>query len=77
MKIGNAWTKNSDDGQTYISVALDEVILEKYPFLKKCFINLWRIPQEERKNENSPGWAVNLSAKKEKPKEEQAETNIF
>ncbi len=76
MKIGNAWTKNSDDGQTYISVALDEVILEKSPFLKKCFINLWRIPQEERKNENSPGWAVNLSAKKEKPKEEQAETNI-
>lgn len=65
MKIGNAWTKTSDDGQTYISVALDEVILEK------CFVNLWRIPQEERKNENSPGWAVNLSAKKEKPKEEQ------
>jgi uncharacterized protein (DUF736 family) len=71
MKIGNAWTKTSDDGQTYISVALDEVILEKYPFLKNCFVNLWRIPQEERKNENSPGWAVNLSAKKEKPKEEQ------
>lgn len=71
MKIGNAWTKTSDDGQTYIPVALDEVILEKYPFLKNCFVNLWRIPQEERKNENSPGWAVNLSAKKEKPKEEQ------
>lgn len=71
MKIGNAWTKTSDDEQTYISVALDEVILEKYPFLKNCFVNLWRIPQEERKNENSPGWAVNLSAKKEKPKEEQ------
>lgn len=71
MKIGNAWTKTSDDRQTYISVALDEVILEKYPFLKNCFVNLWRIPQEERKNENSPGWAVNLSAKKEKPKEEQ------
>ncbi|CDC21701.1 unknown [Clostridium sp. CAG:306] len=71
MKIGNAWAKTSDDGQTYISVALDEVILEKYPFLKNCFVNLWRIPQEERKNENSPGWAVNLSAKKEKPKEEQ------
>nr|DAZ11195.1 MAG TPA: Protein of unknown function (DUF736) [Caudoviricetes sp.] len=71
MKIGNAWTKTLDDGQTYISVALDEVILEIYPFLKNCFVNLWRIPQEERKNENSPGWAVNLSAKKEKPKEEQ------
>lgn len=42
MKIGNAWTKTSDDGQTYISVALDEVILEKYPFLKNCFVNYFK-----------------------------------
>ena len=66
MKIGNAWTKTSDDGKTFISVALDEVILEQCPFLKNCFINLWRIPQEERKNENSPGWNVNISVKKQK-----------
>ena len=29
MKIGNAWTKTSEDGNTFLSVALDEVILEK------------------------------------------------
>ena len=36
MKIGNAWTKTSEDGKTFLSVALDEVILEKYPF--HCFV---------------------------------------
>ena len=66
MKIGNAWTKTSEDGKTFLSVALDEVILEQYPFLKNCFINLWHIPAEERKNENSPGWNVTLSVKKQK-----------
>lgn len=77
MKIGNAWTKTSEDKQTYISVALDDVMTEKYPFLKNCFINLWHIPAEERKNENSPQWNVNISVKKDKQKEEQAETDIF
>lgn len=66
MRIGNAWTKTSEEGKTFISVALDEVILEKYPFLKNCFINLWYIPSEERKNENSPDWNINLSVKKPK-----------
>nr|DAS99161.1 MAG TPA: Protein of unknown function (DUF736) [Caudoviricetes sp.] len=70
MRIGNAWTKTTEDGQTYISVALDEVVLEQYPFLKNCFITLWHIPQEDRKKESSPGWTINLSAKKEQPKEE-------
>ena len=66
MKIGDAWTKTSEDGDTFLSVALDEVILEKYPFLKNCFINLWRIPAEDRKNKNSPSWNVNISVKKQK-----------
>lgn len=75
MKIGNAWTKTSDDGRTFISVALDEVILGKYPFLENCFINLWRIPAEDRKNENSPSWNVNISVKKQK--EEVTEPDLF
>ena len=75
MKIGNAWTKTSEDGDIFLSVALDEVILEQYPFLKNCFINLWMIPQEERKNENSPGWNVNLYVKKQK--EETGEEEII
>lgn len=65
MKIGNGWTKKTDDGDNYISVSLDEVVLTMYPMLKDCFITLWHIPPEERKKENSPGWSVNISAKKE------------
>lgn len=75
MKIGNAWTKTSEDGNTFLSVALDEVILEKYPFLKNCFINLWRIPAEDRKNENSPHWNMNISVKKQK--EDVSEPDLF
>lgn len=75
MKIGNAWTKTSEDGNTFLSVALDEVILEQYPFLKNCFINLWRIPAEDRKNENSPHWNVNISVKKQK--EDVTEPDLF
>lgn len=76
MKIGNAWTKTSEDGKTFLSVALDEVILEQYPFLKNCFINLWRIPAEDRKNENSPGWNVNISVKKQKEEVKEEEIII-
>lgn len=66
MKIGSGWTKNTDNGDTYISIALDEVIENLFPQLKDCFINLWFVKQEDRKGENSPAWSVNLSAKKEK-----------
>ena len=66
MKIGSGWTKNSDNGDTYISVALDEALIALFPQLKDCYINLWHVKPEDRKNENSPSWTVNLSVKKEK-----------
>ena len=66
MRIGSGWTKNTENGDTYISIALDEVIGELYPQLKGCFINLWHVKKEERKGENSPSWTVSLSVKKEK-----------
>lgn len=66
MKIGSGWTKNTENGDTYISIALDEVIETICPQLKDCFINLWFIKQEDRKGDNSPAWSVNLSAKKDK-----------
>lgn len=69
MKIGSGWTKNSDKGDTYISVALDEVIEELFPQLRGCYINLWHIKQEDRKGDNSPSWSINLSVKKEKETE--------
>ena len=70
MKIGSGWTKNSDKGDTYISVALDEVITELFPQLRGCYINLWHVRQEDRKGDTSPSWTVNLSVKKEKEAEE-------
>lgn len=66
MRIGSGWTKTTDNGDTYISVALDEVIGELYPQLKGCYINLWHIKQEDRKSENSPAWSMSLSVKTEK-----------
>lgn len=69
MKIGSGWTKNSDKGDTYISVALDEVITELFPQLRGCYINLWHVKQEDRKGDTSPSWTVNLSVKKEKEEE--------
>lgn len=69
MKIGYGWTKTTEKGETYISISLDEIFGCMFPFLKNCFISLWHIPKDERKNENSPSWVINLSVKKEKNKE--------
>lgn len=77
MKIGSGWTKNTDGGDTYISVALDEVIEQLCPQLKGCFINLWHIKQEDRKGENSPAWSVNLSVKKDKEQQPQEDEISF
>ena len=66
MKIGSGWTKETEDKKIYISVSLNEIFGEWFPFLKKCFITIWHIPEEERKNENSPNWTISLNIKKEK-----------
>lgn len=66
MKIGSGWTKTTDDNKTFISVALDEAVLELYPQFKGLNISLGFINKDERKNENSPGWTVNISKRKEK-----------
>ena len=52
MRIGSAWTKNTDDGKTFISVALDEVVIALFPELKNFNISLGHIPAEERRTEN-------------------------
>lgn len=68
MKAGNGWTKNTEKGNTLISVSIDEVILDKYPELRKYNITLWHIPSDRRKSENSPHWDLDISLKKEKEK---------
>ena len=66
MRIGSGWTKTTESGDTYISIALDEVIGELYPQLKGCYINLWHVKKEDRKDpEKSPSWTVSLSVKQE------------
>jgi hypothetical protein len=65
MKIGSGWTKTTNDGDTFISVSLDETLEVLYPQLKDCFITLWHVKQEDRKSETSPSWTVSLSVKKE------------
>ena len=66
MKIGSGWTKTAESGDTYISIALDEVIGGLCPGLKNCYINLWHVKKEDRKSDNSPSWAVSMSLKQEK-----------
>lgn len=75
MKIGSGWTKNNNDGDTFISIALDETVLELYPQLKNCNISLGWIKDEDRKKENSPAWSVNLSVKKQKKDDKEAVKN--
>lgn len=67
MRIGSAWTRTSDkDKKTFISVALDEVVLELFPQLKECNLSLSYISPEDRTSDKAPGWYVNLSKKKDK-----------
>lgn len=66
MKIGSGWTKTTDENKTFISVALDETVLELCPQLKGLNISLGFVDKNERKAENSPGWTVNITKRKEK-----------
>lgn len=66
MKIGSGWTKTTENGDTYISIALDEVLKELCPALKGCYLNLWHVKKEDRKNDDSPSWTVALNVKQEK-----------
>lgn len=73
MKIGNGWTKTTENGDTYISISLDEIFGAWLPWLKNCYITLWHIPKDERKSENSPSWTLNISLKKEKQQDNTAD----
>lgn len=66
MDIGSVFFNATDDGKTYMSVVLDDVIKEIYPILKEIRFSLIEIPEEKRK-ENSPIYKVSAY----KPKKEQ------
>lgn len=65
MNIGNAWAKVSEKGTKFLSVALDEVILELCPQLKDLSITAFYIKEEDRKSDKSPTYK--LVANKKKP----------
>lgn len=65
MNIGNAFYNATDDGRMYISISLDEAILQLYPALKNVRFALNEIPEIERK-ENSPNYRLSVYKPKEK-----------
>lgn len=78
MRIGNGWTKTTQDGNTFISTSLDDAFLQICPQLKGCNLTLSHIKAEERKSENSPGWNINLSIRRdrtERAAEQSADNN--
>jgi uncharacterized protein (DUF736 family) len=66
MNIGSGFYNATENGKMYISISLDEAILELHPELKQVRFSLLEIPQEERKD-NSPHYR--LSVYKPKTKE--------
>lgn len=65
-KIGSGWTKSTEDGGTYMSFAFNREIIQLFPQLKGMSLTAFHIPQDERKNENSPGWSLIISSPQEK-----------
>lgn len=64
MNIGSAWAKVSEKGTRFLSIALDEAILELYPQLKNCTITAFYIKEEDRKSDKSPTYQLVLNKKK-------------
>lgn len=72
MNIGSGWTKNTEKGNTLIGLGINEIVLDRYPELKKYNFTLWHIPEDRRKSENSPHWDFDVTLKKEKKETEEA-----
>lgn len=75
MKIGSAWrTQTRDKKKDYISIKLDEVILNDKPELKDYAFQLWINDITENTHENAPHYTVVAQLKDNKPKEEEKQT---
>ena len=59
MNIGAVFSNISENGNSYMSVVLNEEIKELFPALKNLRITLKEIDESERK-ENSPYYRVEL-----------------
>lgn len=76
MDIGSGWTKKSEKGNIFISVSLDETVLELVPQLKNCRVLLTHIPEDKRKTDKSPVWRVCLVGATKKTETKQAEAQV-
>jgi uncharacterized protein (DUF736 family) len=65
MNIGAVFSNISENGNSYMSVVLNEEIKELFPALKNLRITLKEIDESERK-ENSPYYRVELYKPKTK-----------
>ena len=65
MNIGSAFYNATDDGKMYISISIDESILELYPALQNVRFALNEIPETDRK-ENSPNYRLSMYKPKKK-----------
>ena len=65
MNIGSGFYNATENGKMYISIAIDESILEIYPILKNVRFALNEIPADEQK-ENSPQYRVSMYKPKQK-----------
>lgn len=78
MKIGSAWSKISSEGNSYLSIGIDEFIKDLCPILKDYNISLNFITYGEgKRKENSPVYSVNVYKKKEQTESENNEFDSF
>ena len=86
MQIGAGFTKlTKETSRTYISIVINKELKAINPCLKDIiennFISLYFVPENDRKNEKSPAWILDISEKPEKKDndltENSAETDIL
>lgn len=64
--IGSGFYNATDEGKMYISISLDDAVLELYPVLQNVRFILNEIPENERTKENSPNYRLAMYKPKQK-----------
>lgn len=75
MQIGVGFTNTTkESGRTYISIVINKELgiinPNLYKLLEDCFIALYFVPEDNRKNDNSPSWIVDISEKEKNTKKD-------
>lgn len=75
MQIGAGFTKSTKEtNRTYISIVINKELKTINPCLKEFiennFISLYFVPENDRKNEKSPAWILDISEKEKNTKKD-------